>query len=57
MAVNTNWCGGTELCAVALDKGGRRRTDAYNEVRWLFGEQRTKICRENNFRVFIAGTG
>ena len=42
---------------MTLDKGGRRRTDAYNEVRLLFSEERAEIRDERNLRVFIAGTG
>ena len=48
---------GKELWSVTLDKGGRRRTDAYNEVRLLFSEERAEIRDERNLRVFIAGTG
>ena len=48
---------GKELWSVTLDKDGRRRTDAYNEVRLLFSEERAEIGDERNLRVFIAGTG
>jgi len=41
---------------VALDKGGCRCTDAYNEVGRLISEERAKVRNEGYFRVFVAGT-
>ena len=55
--MNTSRGVGKELWSVTLDKGGCRCTDAYNEVRLLFSEERAEIRDERNLRVFIAGTG
>jgi hypothetical protein len=38
---------------VVLDKDSRRRSDAYNQVRLLFSEERAEIRDERNLRVFI----
>src|SRR6185503_14880629 len=48
---------GKEVRAVTLDKDSRGRTDAYNEVRLLFSEERAEIRDERNLWVFIPGTG
>ena len=48
---------GKELLPVPLDKGGRGRADADDQVERLFGKERTQILDERSLRVFIAGTG
>src|SRR5262245_11651514 len=47
---------GKELRSVTLDKGSRRRTNAYNEIRLLLSEQRAEVTDEMNLRVFILET-
>ena len=45
-----------ELLPVPLDKGGRRRADANNQIRWSLGKERAQIFDKCGFRIFIAGT-
>jgi hypothetical protein len=52
-----HWGLGKELWSVTLEKGSCRRTDAYNEVGRLGGEERAEIRDERYVRVLIAGTG
>jgi hypothetical protein len=48
---------GKELLPMPLDKGGRRRADAHNQVERPFGKEDTEVLDEWALRVFIAGTG
>src|SRR5262249_27027523 len=45
--------GGKELWPVMLNEGGRRRTDAYNDVGRLCGQERPEIRYEGNVSVLI----
>src|SRR5262245_37158720 len=47
---------GKQLGSVTLDKGRRRRTNAYNEVGLLLSEQRAEVTDERNLRVCILET-
>ena len=45
---------GKELLPMPLDKGGRRRADAHNQVERPLGKEGTEVFDERAFRVFIA---
>src|SRR5262249_28106263 len=49
--------GGKEVLSVPLDKGGRGRADADNQVERSFGKEGAEVFDERTFRVLIAGTG
>ena len=50
-------CCGEELFAMPLDKRGRRRADADDQIKWPVGEDRIEILDERAFGIFVAGAG
>ena len=48
--------GGKELLPVPLDKAGRRRADAHNQVERSLGIEGTEILDERSLWIFIAGS-
>ena len=44
------------MLPVPLDKAGRGRADAHNQVGLTFRMESTKVLGEWNFRVFVART-